>query len=163
MFNEGFYSSPVGQYTFHDYPSFYLVASGNININSNVTSAQGIFVAEPNSNDLPTGGGIISTCTNPASTTYPSNEYTQATLWGGCAQPIPPTYTNGGLNIDGAMMANQVRLARAGGDISTGAAEDFTYNPNVWIVDPFTVPVSSGGAGGASPSYTSLQALAPVL
>ncbi len=132
-------------------PSFYLVVSGNITIDDGANKLDGVYVAEPNAaNPL---AGVITTCSNNDTAYKSSNLFT---FCGG-----PPPVGAEQITIDGAVVARQVRLNRAYGDVTlaNGAAETFTYNPNVWLVNPFT----SGGVPSTNPSYVGISTLPPIL
>ncbi len=128
----------------NDIPNLYVIASGNINIASGVNTLDGVYVAEPTS--IVNQGGYITTCATTTDTQWAASALT--------------TNCGGVLNVDGSFQAKQVRLNRTGGDVATTAAENFTFDPSIWINNPLgNIFPSSGG----NPNYLSVSNLPPVL
>ncbi len=86
-----------------------IIVRGNIYINPSVASIDGLFIAiKDNNNGY---GGVINTC-------------------GSANTPDPATCTNT-LTINGAFVADEVKLNRLAGDISTATPNEESNNPNI--------------------------------
>ncbi len=127
-------------------PNFYLVVSGNIFVDDGVSTMDGVYIAQPNAN---ANAGVITTCSNGYT------KYDFSNLYDSCSGASEQ------LTIDGAVIARQIKLNRTFGDIQTAnsAAEIFKYNPNTWIVNPFT----AGSTTSSNPTYAGISFLPPVL
>ncbi|HUS25765.1 MAG TPA: hypothetical protein VMY99_00260 [Nevskiaceae bacterium] len=130
-------------------PLFELVVKGNIYIAPGVTQLDGVYIAQPNN---PGTDGIIATCATAAAPVDPAS----ATFFATC---------NNKLTVNGAFVANQVRLLRTKGSLyqsspesgaATNAAEVFNYTPAQWIAQP-TTPTN------ASTKYDAITSLPPIL
>jgi hypothetical protein len=123
-----------------DIPLLYVIASGNIYIDSNVTSIDGVYDAN----------GTIYTCASDGST-FASD----TALVGACKNP---------LTVTGSLVANQIKFGRVIGSITTSAslpwpvtpAETFNYGPEVWLS-------KVGGSMPLNPQYQDLTELSPVV
>ncbi len=124
-------------------PSYWLIATGNIYISNTVSQLDGVYAAK----------GAIYTCAAGAS--VPSDTNWIAANCG--AQ----------LRINGAFIANQVKLLRTHGSLGsaapnegsggTDAAEVFTFTPEVWLRTP------NGPGGPGASQYDAYTSLPPVL
>lgn len=113
-------------------PSLYVIARGNININSGVTQLDGSFISQ---------GGEITSCTVGGVYPTPSQRTEQ------CRNQ---------LRVNGAFIARKVNLLRTFGSLregvaleapsSTRASETFMYNPALWFTQ-----------GGGLPSNSKIQ------
>ncbi len=122
-------------------PSYWLIATGNIYISNTVSQLDGVYAAK----------GAIYTCASAAS--IPD------AVWAA---------TNCGtqLRVNGAFIANQVKLLRTAGTLNTATANEpgsstkpaevFTFTPEVWLHTP------AGSNPGAS-QYDAYKSLPPVL
>ena len=149
-----------------DVPSFVLVATGNIYIDSTVTQLDGLYVAKNDS----TGGskGRIFTCAK----SPPSSLYSADELYNNCKKQ---------LTVYGSFIANKVNLLRTYGTLSDGktglkqgsacfnfggnisprvtcAAEVFDFSPEMYLSKPAVKPPSNGAN-----QYDSITSLPPVL
>ncbi len=123
-----------------DIPAFYIIASGNIKIASNVTQLDGVYIAQ-GVPQLGGAGGYIYTCTQSDGSFFDASN-----IGNSCSQ---------GLTFNGAVLANAIRLLRTNGDYTTSSpneahsnqniAETFVYTPEVWLNSPFapTAPYQS--------------------
>ena len=130
-------------------PGFTLIVKGNLGIASGVSRIDGIYIAQPPSVHSTGNDGVISTCTN-----NDGSNIGFGTLYNTC-KTVP-------LTVDGAMIAQSIKLDRTSGDIGSGtAAETFSYNPNTWIYNDFLggVPLNTNN----SPTELSTANLPPVL
>jgi hypothetical protein len=130
-------------------PRFQLVARGNIYISNNVTRLDGMYIAQSNG----VSGGVIHTCATAMSALPLDGD-----VFDRC---------NAKLTINGAFVADQVRLLRTSGTLSQSNASDgapgggaasevFNFNPTLWIDQP---PGASGEAG----DYDAIINLPPIL
>lgn len=132
----------AGATTVNDLPSFWLVANGDIFIDPSVTQLDGVYVAQ---------GGKIYTCSN------------------GFAPPTQPQLNSSGaagcqrqLIVNGAFIANEIKLYRSNGSMSNGIpAEIFYYTPGTWLVAP--CEIIGCGSTSSTPGYDSITSLPPVL
>ncbi len=144
-------------------PMFELVTKGNaagggnIYISNVATQLDGTYVAE---DSLGTGlgnGGQIATCSNAAGTAPAPTGSVGSTLYTNC---------NNQLTVNGALVGEEVVFERSvnslndssadnPGSLSSKAAEQFNYNPSLWLVQPPSTP-------GAL-IYNTVVALPPVL
>lgn len=131
-------------------PSFKLVVQGRIFIDANVDQLDGVYVAVPtsgyetanNSMNDPLSG-TISTCSSGFSVLNPANT---ANI-GPCRRTLV---------VNGSFAANTVYFLRTIGSMSSGQpAEQFNYNPEVWL--------APDGQGTIDPAYQSVVGLPPVL
>lgn len=131
-------------------PSLTIVSDANIYIDSSVTAIAGIFVAQPPTPN-PDNVGDIFTCTNGHSM------FSAAALFHSCGD-----YTGPGLTVQGALVANQVRLERTSGSVhgaDNQPAETVDYGPTDWL----SQASSNYSNLPTNPVYDSITALAPVL
>jgi hypothetical protein len=135
-------------------PYLQVVVRGNIYISGSVTQLDGNYIAQVNP---ATGtGGTIATC---ATSTGP-----YATAAGAFYTPC-----NNKLTVNGSFTANSVMLMRTANSLnqsnaaetsgSNRAAEQFNYNPALWMVQP--APTSTGS--GRVDNYDAITSLPPVL
>lgn len=107
-------------------PKFALIVSGSIYIGPNVTQLDGLYIAQPATNNAATvsaDDGVIWTC-------HPSNTATLDYFY-------PPTCTSP-LVVNGALIAKQVNFLRVRGDI--GSASTNEDNPSTTITNCTTSP-----------------------
>jgi hypothetical protein len=104
------YSTTSNWHSLSDIPNLRIVATGNIYINSSVTSLDGEFIAK----------GSIYDCTV---TTSDIGNYAG-----------PGCYSNS-LTVNGSFIANEIYLQRTGGNLYTNSlpAETFNYGPAEWL------------------------------
>ncbi len=137
-----------------DIPMFELVVNkANIYVDVGVSRLDGTFIAQNSqANGLGTGGQIA-TCATAAGPTATINFYSQC---------------DNNLDINGAFVADEVILGRSPNwhtledsssddpnSLSSAAAEQFVYNPSLWLVQP---PSSPGAL-----TYNTVVDLPPVL
>jgi hypothetical protein len=115
-------------------PMFELVVNdANILISNTAGEVDGTYVAQNSQANGKGTGGQIATCATPAAAITPS-----ASLYSSC---------NNSLTVNGAFVANDVVLERSTGTLSSStgdtpttlsssAAEQFNYNPSLWLVQP---------------------------
>jgi len=121
-----------------DIPLLYVIASGNIYIDSTVTSIDGVYSAV----------NTIYTCAN-SGTPF----YSDSSLIGAC---------NSALTVHGSLVASQVKFGRVSGGLPnaggwpTGASENFNYGPEVWLTEV-------NGTMQVNPSYDDLNELSPIV
>lgn len=137
-----------GTWTLGNIPLLQLVVRGNIFIDNDVTRLDGVYIAQANG----ATGGVIHTCAAGA---------TPIALDGNLFDTCDTK-----LEINGAFVANQVRLLRTIGTLSrsttgetgatSAAGEVFNYNPTLWLAQP---PAPAGEAG----DYDAIISLPPVL
>ncbi len=140
--------SYIGSWTVDRNPLLEIVAKGNIYIDSNVTSLDGVYIAQANG----ASGGVIYTCASGATPAVPSN----------------PTYYSTCKNrlvVNGSFVAKQVQLLRTNGSVGASNASDstsnantaevFNYSPAFWIPQPTTTL--------QQPNYDSITSLPPIL
>ena len=130
-------------------PLFQVVVRGDIFIGNNIGRLDGIYVAQKRADG---SGGTIHTC---------ATGFSALALDGGLYNNC-----NKKLTINGAFVANQVRLLRTAGTLSQSdaahtpaastAGEVFNYNPTLWMAQP---PRPAGEAG----DYDAIISLPPVL
>lgn len=115
-------------------PSFGIIATGNINIQSSVTDLYGIYYAGSSLSGF--NKGIINTCQNANSAVF---NPLIGTAGGASA-------CNGALNVEGAFIATNIYWRRTLGDAdqNTAAAETINYTP-LLILNP---PIGLGGVVG---------------
>ncbi|HEV2402746.1 MAG TPA: hypothetical protein VGS08_00955 [Candidatus Saccharimonadales bacterium] len=130
-----------GSWTPGQIPLFELIVSGNIYIDPAVTQLDGIYIAQRNNltaGDCGTGdSGCIATC----ATAIGPPTLPDATLYNTCN-------SHSQLTIKGSFVANRVELLRTYGTLSNApgdhvpgsptsdGAEQFNYNPSLWIAQP---------------------------
>ncbi len=145
-------------------PSFYLVVSGDIYIDSSIERLDGIYIAQPRSDGT---GGNIYTCASGAAAVVLSSAYDDCTT---------------ALQVNGAFIASNVFLNRyassslrfgspgefpynsnetceGGVSRSVCAAETFNFSPELYLTNP---AIPSTGAPGQS-RYDSITSLPPIL
>lgn len=128
-----------------DIPSYNVIVEGNIYIAPNVTQLDGLYVAEPTS---PAVGGTIYTC---APSPFTAQGLT-STLYNNC-------HANS-LTFNGAVVARQLKLLRAGGTVSSNnPAESVNFTPEIWLTTPPDVVTGNGAVG----TYDAITSLPPVL
>lgn len=136
-----------------DMPYFWVVASGDIYIDSQVETMDGVYVALPRN---ATDGGRIYTCAVDDGA-------------GGLKKPTSQDMVqrcNQQLVVNGAFVAKQVKLLRTFGTLegsttsdtpsSTQAAEVFNFSPEVWLKSPVVIP-------STTLKYDYVTSLPPVL
>jgi|GEM_PF-1678759 len=153
-----------------DVPSFYLVATGNIYIDPNVSQLDGVYVAQTGA----AGSGTINTCAPGF------GAYSAATLYDNCTNQ---------LTVNGAFVAQKVNLYRtfgslrnslggesplnlSGGDCTLStrlgqrtdktydcAAEVFNFSPETFLGKP----ALGSAPGSAITKYDFITSLSPVL
>jgi hypothetical protein len=126
-----------------------IVHGGNIYIKNTVTQLDGLYVAIPDNNG---NGGTIYTCSTSA--TRPSPAEVASTSICGAKQ----------LTVNGAFIANQVKLLRTWGTLRNAntadgrtnlhAAEKFIYTPELWLGTPAT---------SSTEGYDAITSLPPIL
>lgn len=142
-----------------DVPSFVLVVTGNIIVDSDVTNLSGVYVAKPNG----ANGGNIYTCGSAAGVA------TQDVLYA----------CNKQLVVHGSFVAKRVHLLRTLGTLKndanhsnggcsnsggitsakpTCAAEVFEFSPELYLANPKVQPPSNGAL-----RYDSIITLPPIL
>lgn len=107
--------------------NLWIIAKGNINIQENVTSLDGFYVAEGTS----ASPGILQTCIKTGtSTTY---------------NPITTQNCGNALDVYGSLMADKIYWQRTRGTAATGQpyAESVKFAPELYLTSPF----SSGTVG----------------
>jgi hypothetical protein len=172
-----------------------IVKNGNIYINNEVDRVDGIFVAQPG---ISGGGvvpntGIIDTCTNNGNVIFDGSSSNADALYARCAgtlpldeftcyaeyESCPAGYHRRRLTVEGALIAEKVRLNRLPGDVNTeaykfgapktpanlrwdtryknNAAESINISPGLY----FSLPPSA--ASGMDNKYDTYEVLPPVL
>jgi hypothetical protein len=136
-------------------PMFELVVdSGSIYVSNSVGRLDGTYIAQNSQANGQGTGGQIATCANAAGTAPAALDNN---LYSNC---------NNQLVVNGAFVADDVLLERSvntlsdsttdsPANLSSSAAEQFNYNPSLWIVQPPTPP-------GAL-TYNTIVDLPPVL
>ena len=144
--------------TLSQIPSYYLIARGNIYIQSSVSNLDGVYIAQPKADGT---GGTIYTCASGFAAVAP------ASLYANC---------NSKLTINGAFLAKMVKFSRSNGLLknapktnpgppptpgpaepssSPNIAEVFNYSPEMYLVNPGIIPLNT--------QYNSITSLPPVL
>lgn len=127
--------------------SFYLVAKGNIYIAPGVTLLDGVYIAQAGGGA--SGGGKIYTCAFAGGSNWrPPNT---GELNGACKTK---------LTVNGAFIANELKLYRSFGSMSkvpAEIAEMFIYTPATWLRAPDSI------RDDLSEGYDSITSLPPVL
>jgi hypothetical protein len=132
-------------------PMFRMIVRGNIYVDNDVTRLDGIYIAQRNG----ASGGEIHTCaTSAAALALSGNLYTT------CNPANQP------LVINGAFIANQVRLLRTRGSLAQSTAgeasgasvagEIFNFSPVLWINQP-------AATDAETPDYDAIISLPPIL
>ena len=128
-------------------PYFTLIVKGNINIGSNVTRLDGLYIVQPviNTSTGTVSKGVFNTCrfvgANPAQVTD------FATISSSCRVNK--------LIVNGAVIAQQVKLLRSSGTLSsapanenaitsTNVAEVFNFTPSLLISNPAFAKLNGG-------------------
>jgi hypothetical protein len=136
-------------------PMFELVVnSGNILISNSAHEVDGTYIAQNSAANGKGTGGQIATCATPAGAVVPT---AGGSLYTSC---------NSTLTVNGAFVANDVALERSANtlndsstdnpaNLTSSAAEQFNYNPSLWLIQPPTTP-------GAL-TYNTIVDLPPVL
>ncbi|HSW99828.1 MAG TPA: hypothetical protein VLH38_02205 [Patescibacteria group bacterium] len=143
---------PGGGWSVNTVPLFELVVRGNIYVSSGVGRLDGIYIAQKD-----TGGarGAIYTCATGASILAP----TAPNFYNLC---------NKKLTINGSFTADQIHLLRTSGTEANGttdnptsgnssAAEQFNFNPSLWIAQPIMTNAPTAN------QYDAITSLPPVL
>lgn len=144
---------PVGKY-------FALIVRGNIYINKNVSTLDGLYIAQPRDAN---NGGNIYTCTNGFTA------YTEGALYANCRPPQAQQ-----LKVNGAFIAKSVKFLRTykslrdscnrefvtalGGCGPSNAAEIFNFSPEVYLY----MDIIFGDSTTGQP-YDAITTLPPVL
>lgn len=128
-------------------PSIYIIASGNIYIDKEITQLDGVYVAQPRIDTLPNTTGEISTCSsiNGSSVVDYSNLGSVASI----AQEVVAN-CNKKLTINGAFTAKRVHLLRHVASLnvatpkeargSANISEEFIYSPDLFMTQGGGVP-----------------------
>jgi hypothetical protein len=127
-----------------DIPAYDVIVEGNIYVAPGVHQLDGLYVAEPTSAGV---GGIIYTCAPAPFTAQALN----SSLYNNCKA--------NSLTFNGAVVARQLWLLRAGGSVTSTPAESFNFSPEIWLATPPDAVTGSGAAG----SYDAITSLPPVL
>lgn len=139
-------------------PSLYIVAKGNIYIGSGVQDISGVFIAQPN---------------NPGDSNDPKGTISTCGVWLGGAASVAATQLattcNNRLTVNGAFIAQRVKLLRTNGTLSnssqneswsdTDIAEVFKASPEMYL----SVPSQLKKTEGDNKTYDSITSLPPVL
>ncbi|HEV2412422.1 MAG TPA: hypothetical protein VGS28_01295 [Candidatus Saccharimonadales bacterium] len=114
-----------------DIPSLWVIANGNINIQDNVGTITGFYVAE-GKNAGPTSG-VVQTCVKPGSTTT--------------YNPLTTGVCNTTLTVKGALLAKQVYWQRTNGTVAAGQppAEQIQFSPELFLESPLMNTSPPGG------------------
>lgn len=133
-------------------PSVYIVAQGNIYISPGTTNVSGVFIAQPKPG-VPNSGTIY-TCATAA------GPVDQASISGTC---------NNQLTVNGAFIANRIKLMRTRGTLKDAAenelwtsgniAEVFKASPELYL----GTPPQALKKDGAFSRYDSITSLPPIL
>ena len=117
-------------------PSFWLIVSGNIYIAPNVTQLDGVYIAQPSSNNVTGPTGIIDTCAQA------TGAYQVSQLYGDVAQVTGNSVVHNGCNrqltINGAIMDQATIFDRSfsslrysnNGNSSSPLISENPYNPS---------------------------------
>jgi hypothetical protein len=143
-----------GSWSVDSIPTFQLIVKGSIFIENDVTQLDGLYVAQPDTDD--TLSGRIYTCQTAAS------PYTPLSLGGQLSSQCSTKLT-----VNGAFVADQVWLMRTNGTLRQATSSDgpgtshisevFNLNPAFWISQPV------GGSGSRGGQYDSISSLPPIL
>lgn len=124
-------------------PKFALIVKGSIYIDNNVSELDGVYIAQPTTNDMSSDDGDIWTCHGTSSTQV---LYNNPALIAPCASK---------LTVNGALIAKQVNFTRDNGNVtSANTSEDslsganssdnigevINYSPSMIIGGPFFNP-----------------------
>ena len=123
----------------NDITKFVLVVKGDIRVHPRVERIDGWYIAQPDGDN----GGVVWTC------------------HGGSSTPDPSFIRNrcdDALDVNGALTAKQINLARIIGGLSGDSAEDVNYTPEMVLGGPFFEDDTPGTAG----TIQSLISLPPV-
>ncbi|HEV2412420.1 MAG TPA: hypothetical protein VGS28_01285 [Candidatus Saccharimonadales bacterium] len=115
----------------NDIPSLWVIANGNINIQENVGTITGFYVAE-GKNAGPVSG-VVQTCVKTGSnTTY---------------NPLTTAVCNSTLTVNGALLAKQVYWQRTNGTVAAGQppAEQIQFSPELYLESPLMNTSPPGG------------------
>lgn len=145
----------AGNWSLGTMPLFELVARGNIYIDPGVGQLDGLYIAQKRTDGTK---GNIYTCTTSANPYL--SEHADTELYADCSNK---------LTINGAFVANQVQFLRTEGTISdstgdntttatSGAAEQFNFNPTLWIAQP-----PNSNPSGSAGKYDAITSLPPIL
>jgi hypothetical protein len=142
----------AGNWDVNNMPLFELVVKGNIYIDPAVSQLDGIYIAQKSGANT----GLISTCATAAG----SLSLSGGAFYAPC---------NRKLTINGVFTADQIQFMRTKGTFAdsasdnaqngtSNAAEQFNFNPTLWIAQPVAQP-GSGTVG----NYDAITSLPPVL
>jgi hypothetical protein len=147
------YSNVAGNWaSFSDIPSLYVIASGNIYIDNDVTTIDGVYVAQPRA--AGDSNGQIYSCSRGGNDTLTNLSDRSA---GGNAEFILNS-CNSKLTVNGSFIAKQVHLLRSFGTVSQGKpyetykdatnniAEVFKFSPEVYLIEGGGLPPRSTNA-----------------
>jgi hypothetical protein len=137
--------------SFSDIPSLYIIASGNIYVQSDIAVMDGVYVAQPRFEGDDTTGNIYS-CANGANNPLFDLSNTSA---GGNAEFIV-NRCNSKLTVNGAFMAKRVHLLRSNNTVNDGVAYESSGSSNVAEVFQFTPELYITEGGGLSPRSTNV-------
>jgi hypothetical protein len=141
-----------------DLPSLYIIANGNIYIDSNVSSIAGVY--EASSNSTTSDSGNIYTCADPGFNNYPSGA--PSAVGGDSPDELFQISTcENTLNVDGSLISgSHIYFERVAGSADNGIpAETFNYDALFWLANP----LNKETALPATPYIFSETALPPVL
>jgi len=131
-------------------PLLYVISNGNIYIDSQVQSIDGVYVAD-NLNDADkTDNGIIFTCANSGSSFASGSALITA-----CGSQ------SNQLTVNGALVAGQIKFGRTYGGINSSniaPSETINYGPEVWLSQ-----VNTASGLPINPDYQSITELSPVI
>jgi hypothetical protein len=147
----GFANAAGNWASFSDIPSLYVVASGNIYIDNDVATMDGVYVAQPRA--AGDDKGQIFTCSRNA--TNPLTVLNNRAA-GGNAEFILNECDNTKLTVNGAFLAKQVHLLRSVSTVNNGspyetdtannAAEVFRFTPELYLIEGGGLPPRSTNA-----------------
>jgi hypothetical protein len=142
-------------YTADSAPKFALVVKGSIYVASNVSQLDGLYIAQPDpaaANVTKADTGVVWTCYQPGVDVI-SAQYVSAN----CRSK---------LTFNGAVVAKQVNLLRANGDVGAAGAGEGAGSGNIGEVFNFTPEMVTGGGffnpPGGKYKIESLVSLPPV-
>jgi hypothetical protein len=142
-------------YTADTAPKFALVVKGSIYVSKNVTELDGLYIAQPDPdvNDITTADtGVIWTC-HGSSTTVPTGSFVSQN----CRNK---------LSVEGALVAKQVVLLRAIGDVASATVNESKSSANIAETVNFIPEMITGGAffddDGSTSDIESIINLPPI-
>ncbi|HSX53644.1 MAG TPA: hypothetical protein VLF90_04795 [Patescibacteria group bacterium] len=150
-----------------DIPSLYIIAKGNIYIESEVTQLDGVYIAQQkntdNNDDSTANGGWVYTCGSPNGYPYGINDGGHFEVYDSQGVAGNGRCSAHQLVVNGAVISQRLKLLRSGsslrygsstenlataphacafkatdGSQNTCAAEVFDLSPDVYLANPFT-------------------------